>query len=89
MFYCSFMVAEGKAAITLAADGEVRIRATRLGVETIVARDAALRGQPVPEPEEDADELAAKPKHQSVFNFSMQDWHAAKHKYNITTPLLN
>lgn len=76
LFYCSFLVHEGRAALELAEDGELFIRP--------VYEDADSD-----EDSEGSDMINVKPKHQAVFNFSMAQWHAAKQKYDITEPLID
>lgn len=74
MFYCSFLVAEGRASIHLDEDDQIFI---------------SPMGQSDEDEGEEEDEAhSIKPKHQNVFNFSMEDWRRAKIKYNIQTPFI-
>lgn len=71
LFYCSFLVAEGRASIKIDPEGEIMIEAV----------------EEVAEGANNSDNV--RPKHQSVFNFSIAQWHAALRRYEIEEPLID
>lgn len=74
LFYVSFLVSDGRAALSLDKNGEILIRLLDEGGQGDV--------------EEEEVGMQVLPKNQRVFNFSMSQWRQAINIYRITKPLI-
>lgn len=76
LFYVSFLISDGRAALSLEKDGEILIRPLEEG-------DGQEDG------EDEGTTMRVMPKNQRVFNFSMFQWRQAIKIYRISKPLID